>query len=866
MTLKDLANEKMLRLKEEIQLTIRDLREEGRVAATDLSVQLSALAEASQNQKTLCILNSLDFETRQSRQSDIADTEYRTFEWIYDDCHERSHQPVGFGKWLQSGNDIYWISGKPGSGKSVLMNFIANDSRTLEMLQFWAGNNKLVVAKFFFWNAGAPMQKSQQGLLQSLLREVFGQCPELVPVVCPSRWGRYHDIGAAWTRSELAEAFEKLGQQSLVNRKFCFFIDGVDEYDGEDYTRIIRILKDLDASPSVKICLSSRPWNIFSAAFGDNADRKLLLEDHNAGDIKRYINHRLQTDEQFASLQLRDSRGSSELVDQMVRNAQGVFLWVRIVVGNLLRGLSNDDSPMDLNNRLNTLPTTLTEYFQHMFDNIDDNYRQETAEILLICLEGIQPLSLLALWFYDQERNTTDYALQAEISSIGIAGMADIHKRIHKRIYARGQDLLSIEFDESRIDYQRFTVRFSHLTVKEFLSKPDMLKRLTSWKTKDFDARVAMCKATIAIIKSLPWATTKGEWWRRCNDFFTYAHLIEQDERILDDALVDEFQRVISSIRKLGNQKRWLEKVDRWVLHNFVGLVENDIWPVTWASVEQTPRYSGDMTNIFLAWAVEANLKGYILYKLQEKPFLMKRPFLRRPMLDQALRPLPWSPRTCGIDPSMVRLLLMHGADPNEELTVYRSGFVRTTVWILFLQSLCECASKTRKPLKTVQEEFEAVKLMIEHGAAASLRPWAISASPLSFNARAKTPSDVLHDVFPPRDAIVLDRLLMKHRPWALWRVCSVLRRTVLLWLYRGFIIVTTLISLLLSLFFNETLGVILPFVAIPAFLYVILLVWPIISPLAWSTALVVLPCLVLSDWIPILDVLFLVHNSVIRS
>ena len=223
------------------------------------------------------------------------------------------------------------------------------------------------------------MQKSQQGLLQSLLREILGQCPKLVPVLCPSRWKRHHEI---------AEAFRNLSLQQTLNLKFCFFVDGVDEYDGGDHNNIVDVLKNLNASPSVKLCMSSRPWNIFIAAFGSNNDQRLLLEHHTKGDIEKYIINRFERDEQFIALQLRDSR-SSVLVDLIVKNAQGVFLWVRIVVSNLLRGLSNDDSLSDLQKRLESLPTSLTDYYQHIFNSIDDFYREETAEILLICLDAM---------------------------------------------------------------------------------------------------------------------------------------------------------------------------------------------------------------------------------------------------------------------------------------------------------------------------------------------------------------------------------------------------------------------------------------------------------------------------------------------
>ena len=873
-------------MKDKILHTMDRVRKEGYAAVADLSTQLSLLAEASRDQKILCIINSLDFETRQSRQSDIADAEDQTFDWIFHNHHGPFNQCVGFRNWLQFGNEIYWISGKAGSGKSVLMNYVANEPRTQEMLQSWAGDTRLIIAKYFFWNAGAPMQKSQQGLLQSLLREIFGECPELVAVVCPSRWTRYHEIGGTWARLELSEAFRKLSQQRLVDLKFCFFIDGVDEYDGEDYKHIIDVLKDLNASPSVKICLSSRPWNIFIAAFGADPDQRLLLEDHNGDDIQNYVRNRFETDEQFALLQSRNPQ-SSELVYRIVRNAQGVFLWVRIVVSNLLRGLSNDDTLLDLHKRLESFPTTLTAYFQHMFDSIDDFYRQETSELLLICLHGIQPLSLLALWFYEQERISPDYALRADRSPISHADMVAIFDSIHKRINARGQDLLVIEADTTTFEHLVYTVRFSHRTVKDFLSKPDMLKKLNSWKSDDFDPRAALCKSTLAIAKSLPLSTdmtnkaNANRCWNHISDFFTYAGLIEVDEGTLDDLLVDEFQRVFSSFGKRIQRDTWLERLvsnSAWALDHWAHWVdENDMGPVGYS-----PRYDGDMTSFFFAMAVEANLKRYIKHKLEMNPQLMNRAFLQRPILDRALRPPRLTWRTSRVDPDMIHLLLTQGADPNEALTVYNNGLFSTrnsilytpekawtTPWALFLQRLHKAKiSKVSKTPEQNQDEIEATKLMIENGAVADLRPWKILALPSSFSGSVLTPSDIFHEVFPPRDAVFLEQLLRKRRSWFLRRWFSLVRRTVLLWFYRDIDIVVWSLILLHPIFFNDLFGVILPMVIIPTVAYFSWLVWQFVSPfisfVASGTAPVLLSALILSDWIPILDGLIWVNKLLV--
>ena len=939
-TLKDLADEKLLKTKDEILKSVEGVKKEGNIALESLITQLSCLAEASRDQKILCILNSLDFETRQSRQSDISGTEQRTFEWIFQDYHGPTNQRVGFREWLRSGNDIYWISGKAGSGKSVLMNYIAHEQFTQDMLQSWAGTTRLVVAKHFFWNAGAPMQKSQQGLLQSLLREMCGQCLELVPIVCPFRWKRYHEIGATWTRLELLEAFKKLSEQRSLSLKFCFFVDGVDEYDGEDKTDIINVLKSLNASPSVKICLSSRPWNIFVSA---DIHQRLLLEDHNEYDIQQYVKNKFKEDEQFAILQSGEPR-SSDLVDQIVQNAQGVFLWVRIVVNNLLRGMSNGDSLSDLQKRLESLPTTLTAYFQHMFDNIDEFYREETAEILLICLEGIQPLSLLALWFYEQERVTPNYALQANKTPFVRADVVAIFESTRKRLNARGQDLLEIEVDTTTVEDLMYTVRFSHLTVKDFLSKPDMLKKLHSWKSKNFDAKISLCRATLAIVKSinLPPLTDKDVYawtpvvtnhagnpvisdsaranrcWNYVSEFFSYAHLIEQDEGRLDDALIDELRSVISSflVRKGHRQGTFLDYLAWAIDHWACWIDQHDILPLRDARNKSLSPYDRDMTSFFFESAVEANLKNYVAHKLTASPHLISRSFWQRPVLDRALRPSPWTKRTyrvdrdmidllltqrvrpsplteptdrldpdmidllltrvarpspCTkptyrIDPNMIDLLLTRGANPNMTLTLRNTTFgssprstsrkAWTTVWGLFLQSLHDSErAEIRKPPELIQDDFEATKLMIEHGAAADLRPWGISASedPLKpFGSPMLTPSDIFHEVFPPRNAVFLEQLLKKHRGWVLRQACSWVGRTVLLWFYRDIDILMWSLTLLLSFLFG-TFGVIFSII-FPTSLYGLSLVWPATWFTVSGIAPILLPALILSDSIPIPD------------
>lgn len=175
------------------------------------------------------------------------------------------------------------------------------------------------------------MRKSQVGLLQSLLYQVLRACPALIPDVCSPRLPK-----EPWTRRQLFETLEKISKQTVLPAKFCFFVDGLDEYDGDDEDTIA-LLQELTSSPSVKICISSRPWNAFPDAF-DHSEWKLVLEDLTKDDMRQYVHTMLVENEIYAELAKHDPRYKT-LELQIAQKAQGVWLWVYLVVRDLLRDL-----------------------------------------------------------------------------------------------------------------------------------------------------------------------------------------------------------------------------------------------------------------------------------------------------------------------------------------------------------------------------------------------------------------------------------------------------------------------------------------------------------------------------------------------
>jgi hypothetical protein len=164
-----------------------------------------------------------------------------TYEWIFTnpDAETETRPYDSFRAWLQGGRGIYWIAGKPGSGKSTLMKFIKNHKKTRIMLQKWSGSEQLVVASFFFWRAGTSMQRSYTGLLRTLLSEILEQHQYFIPIVFP---GLCRILLANWSAqpeplglTELQMTFERRVHEMEIHLKVCIFIDELDEYEGDHY-------------------------------------------------------------------------------------------------------------------------------------------------------------------------------------------------------------------------------------------------------------------------------------------------------------------------------------------------------------------------------------------------------------------------------------------------------------------------------------------------------------------------------------------------------------------------------------------------------------------------------------------------------
>lgn len=120
------------------------------------------------------ILDNLAYPMLPKRYESVTDAHPETFKWASRESTGGNASWPNLATWLKNRNGLYWISGKPGSGKSTLTKHIYDDDRTRLYLSDWTQTGMstsipLTIAIFFFWNSGTSEQKSQVGMLRAHL-------------------------------------------------------------------------------------------------------------------------------------------------------------------------------------------------------------------------------------------------------------------------------------------------------------------------------------------------------------------------------------------------------------------------------------------------------------------------------------------------------------------------------------------------------------------------------------------------------------------------------------------------------------------------------------------------------------------------
>lgn len=706
---------------------------------------------ANTNAKKL-VLESLRFPQMHERAQQIESAHEKTYSWIFQ-ANERNMRrwddPVA---WLSSSTEarqIYWISGKPGAGKSTLVRFLREKLDEKEHMTPWSQGYSVIRASYYSWSPGNKLQKSLEGLLRSLLLQILEKKPDLIPdVIDDTKWSsaqRSLINFTDWTNLELLSSLERCirGLHGLFIR-VLFFVDGLDEFESSDDTHLnlMEIFTSLTCTPNVKIFASSRPWNVFKDSFIDSP--QLRLQDLTWDDMNLYVRAKFLKNPRFQYLLRSDGETAQALIRAITNKAEGVFLWVRLVVRDLLKGIRDGDNVGILVNKLEEIPSDLDDYFRRLISLIDPQHMREASIILQVALyeeydfSAMHPLRLLDLSFIDDVGPGAPSIGNFKYSTISMNDREGLKFRLDstiRRLNSRCMGLLECTYDpEGFLDlfdeddeqgllrmgnilrYQGLefepsiysevfdasdplrvfmpTVDFLHRCCRDFLLSQTMQSLLHQCTEGPYDARAFMFNARTSQFLALQTAESD----------FTIDLATGIASYLICALSVPEWKNTSISIQAA----RILQPaIEAFVDHD-------EVYPSMWYIGSVLNGWHEEQ-NSFLTLSIDFDLRGYLMEHLTESHVRNKK---GRPILDYVLRPrFEGQFLRIGNSAPIVDLLgrvLDFGANPNG---LYRG----VSVWLLFLSSMADLfrtMGVINVSVKDKQPYLTALRMMIDRGAA----------------------------------------------------------------------------------------------------------------------------------------------------
>ncbi|OTB06173.1 hypothetical protein M426DRAFT_9990 [Hypoxylon sp. CI-4A] len=390
----------------------------------------------------------------------------KTCAWILDtDTYKDWVSSTG----AHSHHGFFWIKGKPGSGKSVLVKFLFNES----------AHNMPDTTKFsFFFNArGEELERTTLGLYRALLWGIIDEFKDLIQVldgvnlelVQRNGWEEQH------VKNLLRQAIENLGNRPII-------------------------------------CFSSRPYPNIHIGKGLSLD--LNAQGEHRADIEHYVRSRL--DRRVESTE--QEQYIIQIQDDIIEKSNGIFLHAGLVTNMVERAFDYGKAlPRQVKELIDGLPTGLSALYRDMLTRNLDYREQEYVEETRLCLLWV----LLAKYrlkehqlYYGIQFGLHDYDILSDNES-GVSS-----KMMHLYILNSSKGLV----ERVGRDSEDSRTQFIHESVRDFLLSEDGYKTLWSslsgslrGRGHDLLKEICLKRVRIAVDQS---ALERKKLW---NSFFLYA-------------------------------------------------------------------------------------------------------------------------------------------------------------------------------------------------------------------------------------------------------------------------------------------------------------------------------------------------------
>ncbi|KAL6821892.1 hypothetical protein J3E69DRAFT_339512 [Trichoderma sp. SZMC 28015] len=389
------------------------------------------------------------------RRNGIDEKTVRTLEWVYmanatkyEGYNIQNGEQSTLATWLAHDQDLFWITGRPGSGKSTVMKHIFESQRTLEFLngiqqaremrgiseqrriilenstsgseEASHTNNEWCRIGLFITNRGSQNQRQWEPMLHGILLQLLKYQPTLIrdlePYMSKIRRKKKSatnslsshetsEVAYEWTVELVEEALMYCKSRSMRPFKALIVLDGLDELEDDvSAQKAVEFLRDLvyktKATTNLfKVCISSRPEQIFRDLFSNTWHFE--VHNHTKGDIYRHVRQMISHNPRWRSETL-DLGMLKDVTEYISDNAQGVFLWAHSVATMVNEGLSRREPVGGLIKLLQDLPTDMNELYKYTLRRVQPELRCKAFIMLEVVLRTQRPMTLLELFLIVQ--------------------------------------------------------------------------------------------------------------------------------------------------------------------------------------------------------------------------------------------------------------------------------------------------------------------------------------------------------------------------------------------------------------------------------------------------------------------------------
>lgn len=435
---------------------VRKIMKQHGTTALDLTTATSRNINAGDHQVTC--LEWLKFDVMETRRTTIQKALLKTCSWILaDPAYLSWTQPQA----LQQHHGFFWIKGKPGAGKSVMVKFLDTHIQKTKNLTD-------VCISFYFSARGESLEKTFVGMYRSLLWQLLSAVPELQTVLSTvTRLSAESDEILETLQSLLLDACLKLGRRRL----YCF-VDALDECQEQDVSNLVDFFQDLgqstiDVGVSVCVCFASRHFPVLDIPTG----LRLTLEDshEHTSDLEKYARHKLKVG---------TAKQSMWVTEELLSRANGIFLWLILVI-DILNKEFTAGRIHDVHERLKSIPQGLTELFKQITQR-HSNQMEEHMLCLRWILYAKRPLGLHEFHFamlaglpntkslqWDRQLLTEDQMLR--FLQTASKGLAELTRGTSPKIQFIHESVRDFLLSEDGFDHMRSDIKHTTANAHEIL-------------------------------------------------------------------------------------------------------------------------------------------------------------------------------------------------------------------------------------------------------------------------------------------------------------------------------------------------------------------------------------------------------------